>query len=305
MRPQAALIVLLVLCAAVLPASEVGVRIRDETLVAAPRATLADVAELDGNAAACARIGAITVAELPTLSPVRVDVRLVTALATRAAAPEILRITGRGTVARQPRTFSDADLYAAAAAALVPGASIAQVRCSGALTVPEGARLEAAALDPLAVGEVPYCVRALDGERECGRALVVLRVERLVDVVVAARNLRRGEPIGPADLRTERCAATRANLPAVVDPAVLVGSLPVRDLAAGEAVSTTMVVARPAVRAGSTVTALWPGKGFYVELQATALADARAGERVGVRRVGDRALLTCIAQPDGTVLVQP
>jgi len=265
---------------------------------------LGDVAELSGDEAACARLRAVVVAELSTLTPVQVDARLLTALATRTAAPAVLSISGAGTVSRRAHTFTDADLLAAAAAT-VSGARTVPVRCSGAITVPEGAILLAEPLDPKAVGEVPFRVRALEDGRETGRSLVVLRVERDVQVVVAARNLVHGEVIGPNDLRSELRVATRANLQAVIDPASLVGSILRRDLAAGEPVLTSMVAVRPAVRAGSAVTVYWSGNGFSVELQGIALADARAGERVGVRRSVDKAVFTCVAQADGTVLVQP
>jgi flagella basal body P-ring formation protein FlgA len=297
-------VIAILLCALALAASEVEIRIASETFVTAPRATLGDVAGITAEAELGGRLRALVIADLPTLTPVQVDARLVTALAARAAAPATLRIVGSGSVARRPHTFGDADLYAAAAA-VVPGARTVAVRCSGALTVPEGAGLVAEVLDAQAVGEVPFRVRALEEGRETGRALVVLRVEREIAVVVAVRDLVHGTVLGAGDVRCERRLATRANLPAAVDPATLVGGIVRRDLVAGALVPPSLVAPCPAVRAGTTVTALWPGRGFSVELQATALGDARAGERVGVRRLGDRVVLTCIAQADGTVLVQP
>jgi flagella basal body P-ring formation protein FlgA len=294
----------ILLCVCAIAASEVEIRIAAGTLVVAPRATLGDVAEIIAEAELGERLRSIVVADLPTLSPVQVDAHLVVALATRAAAPATLRIVGSGTVARRPHTFGDAELYAAAVA-VVPGARTVIVRCSGALTVPEGAKLVAEPLDAQAVGEVAFRVRALEDGRETGRALVVLRVERDIAVVVAVRDLARGAVIGAADVRSEQRLATRGNLQAAVDPASLVGGIVRRDLVAGALVPPTLVAPRPAVRAGTTVTALLPGHGFSVEMLATVLGDARAGERVGVRRLSDRVVLTCIAQADGTVLVQP
>lgn len=297
-------LLVVLLCASALAAGEVAIRIRGETIVSTSRPTLGDVAEITADEPLRGRLLALVVADLPTLTAVQVDARLVTALATRAAAPATLSISGSGIVARRSCTFGDSELFAAAAAA-APGARITPVRCSGAITVPAGAVLEAEPIDQLAVGEVPFRVRAVEDGRETGRSLVVLRVERDVTVVVAARDLVRGQALGPDDLRTEQRSATRANLLAAIDPASLVGGVLRRDLVAGEAVAPTLVAARLSVRAGANVTALWPGRGFSVEMLVTALADARAGERVGVRRIGDRTVLTCIAQADGTVLVQP
>lgn len=294
----------LLLTAGLLASGEIAIAIRAETWAVGPRATLGEVAELSGEAEICDRLRALTLAELPTLTAVQVDARVVTALATRAAAPATLRITGSGTVARRARTFGDAELFAAAAAT-VTGARISQVRCSGALTVPDGATLVAEALDPQALGDTAFRVRALEDGRETGRSLVVLRIERDVEIAVATRALGRGAIIGAQDVRREVRAATRLNLPAAVDPAGLVGSLARRDIAAGEPMLPGLIAVRPDVRAGSTITVLLPGRGFLVELQGTAQSDARAGERVAVRRSGDQALLSCIAQSDGTALVQP
>ncbi len=294
----------LLLTASLLVSGEVAIAIRAETWAAGPRATLGEVAELSGEAEVCDRLRALTVAELPTLAAVQIEARVVTALATRAAAPATLRITGSGTVARRARTFTDAELFAAAATT-VTGTRIVQVRCSGALTVPEGATLVAEALDPLALGDTAFRVRALEDGRETGRSLVVLRIEREVELTVASRDLVRGATIGAQDVRREVRAATRLNLPAAVEPAGLVGCLARRDIAAGEPMLPGLIAVRPDVRAGSTVTVLLPGRGFLVELQGTAQSNARAGERVAVRRSGDQALLSCIAQADGTALVQP
>lgn len=297
------LALLLALAAALSAAAEVEIRIRAEALVAAPRATLADVAELGGDPAAVARIAGLVVAELPTLAPAGIDRRLVMSLAARPAAPAVLRIAGSGTVARRARTFS-ADELAAAAAVAAQGAETALVRVSGALTVPDGAVLAAEPLDALAEGEVPFRVRAIADGREAGRALVVLRLTRQIEVAVAARPIARGETVGPDALTSERRAASRANLAAAVDPRTLLGGIAVRAIAAGEPVAPAMVAPPLAVRAGSAVTAVWPGRGFSVELSGTALSDARPGERVGIRRQGDAAILQGIAQPDGTVLLQ-
>jgi flagella basal body P-ring formation protein FlgA len=294
----------LLLTAGLLASSEVAIAIRAEVWAAGPRVTLGEVADISGEVEVRDRLRALTVAELSTLTAVHIDARVVTALATRVAAPATLRITGSGTVARRARTFGDAELFAAAAAT-VAGTRITQVRCSGALTVPDGSTLVAEALDPQAIGDTAFRVRALEDGRETGRSLVVLRIERDVEIAVATRPLARGAIIGAQDVRREVRAATHLNLAAAVDPAGLVGSLARRDIAAGEPMLPGLVAVRPDVRAGSTITVLLPGRGFLVELQGTAQSDARAGERVAVRRSGDQVLLSCIAQPDGTALIQP
>lgn len=297
---------LLLCAAAALPAADATLRVRAAVQVAAARATISDVCEIEADPEVRERLAGICVAELPTLTPVLVDARLLTALAVRAASPAQLRVVGSGQVSRRGRTFSSDELQAAAVAAAGPGARCQLVRAGSALTVPDAADLALAAepIDPAAVGEVPFRVRAMEGGRESGRTLVVLRIEREADLVVAVRDIAAGAAVGPHDLRVERRAVDRSNLAAAVDPALLAGGLARRAIAAGEAVTPQLVAKAPAVRSGTTVAVLWPGQGFTVELQATALGDARAGERLGLRRVGDGAMLRGIAQADGTVLAE-
>ncbi len=293
-------------CAALLAGADATLRVRPAITVSAPRATIADVAEIEADPEVHERLSGIVVAELPTLTPVAIDARLLVSLATKAAAPAVLRVIGSGQVVRRTRMFSSDELLAAATASLPAGARGSLVRAGTALTVPDSAEVHLASepIDPVAVGEVPYRVRALEGDRELGRTLVVLRVEREVEIVVAVRDLAQGELIGAQDLRVERRIAERANLAAAVDPALLAGSLARRAIKAGEPVSPQMAAKVPAVRAGSTVAVVWQGDGFAVELQATALGDAKAGERLGLRRAGDGALLRGIAQADGSVLAE-
>ena len=285
--------------------AEVEVRLRAQVLVGADRATLADAAELSGDQEAIARIAALTVAELPTLTPVTIDARLITALATRAAAPATLRISGAGSVARRSRVFTAEELCAAAQA-IVSDATTTVVRCTGSLVVPDAPDLvlRAEPIDRFAVGEVPFRVRAMAGTKESARALVVLHIERIVEVVVAARDLERGEPIAPGDLRCERRRAERSD-PAVVPALELfAGQTPRRRILAGEMLTTALVAIAPVVRAGSTVSVVYPGRDFSVETQAVALADARLGERFGLRRVADGTVITAVAQADGRIVLR-
>jgi len=290
----------------VIAASEVEVHIRPTSVVQAPRATLADIADIRAEPDICERLGAIAICELPTLAPTGVDARLLTALLTRAAAPATLMISGSGTVSRAVRVFTNDELVAAAAAA-VPGATTTLVRVGASLAVPASPDLVLAAepLDAAAIGEVAFRVRAIEAGKETGRTLVVLQVARVVDIVVAARDLARGEVIGSGDVHVERRSATRANLSAAIAAELIVGSVARRNLRSGEPLSVQLVTTAPAVKAGRTVTALWPGRGFSIEVEATALADGKAGERIGLRRVYDGAVFSGVAQSDGSVVVTP
>jgi flagella basal body P-ring formation protein FlgA len=297
----------LLLAAAALAAAQVEIRIRPATELAAPTASLGEVAEITAEPELAARLAGIVIADLSGLAPVAIDAPLVRALAGRAA-PGGLVVTGSGSVVRRARVVDAAALQAACAALLPAAASWSPVRVSSSLTVPDGPgfALEATQLDARQqAGEIAFSVRARDGARETGRALVVLRVERRVPVVVAARDIPRGTLIAASDLRVEQRAADARTAGAATDPAQLVGGLARRDLAAGELLGPALAMLPPAVRAGAPVTAVLPGRGFAIEMPATALADARAGERVQVRRAHDGAVIAGIARADGTVSVTP
>jgi len=297
----------LILLAAAAAAGEAVVTLRARSEIAAARATLGDVAEIAAAPELAARLAAIPVAELPTMTPVRITPHLVRVLAARAAGADGLRVDGEGVAVRRARAYAADDLVAAAAGILPPGATYEVVRVSGGLTVPDGdgMRLVAEALDPGAVGETAFRVRALAAAGEAARALVVLRVVHHATMLVATRAIARGEALGPDAVRSERRVVTSANRAAGgLDTAACVGRVARRDIALGEAILPDLLVHPPVVRAGAAVTAIWPGRGFAVEMTATALADARAGEVLSLRRQGDGGMLRGVAQADGTVLVQ-
>lgn len=288
-------------------AAEALVTIRPFSELALPRATLGDLADIVADAATTARLAAIPVLELATLVPQNVDAKLVRALAARAAAPALLRVVGAGTVTRRARAFSAAELAAAAGASLPADTTWELVRASAGITAPDAPdlRLVAESLDPAAVGEVPFCVRAMAGTVEQGRTLVVLRVARWAEILVAARAIPRGQVVGADDLTVERRALDRANRTAAgLTLELLTGRIASRNLAAGTVITPELLTIPPVVRAGSATTAVWRGRGFAVELATTALADARIGERVNLRRSSDGSVLHGIAQADGTVVIE-
>jgi flagella basal body P-ring formation protein FlgA len=301
------ILVVLALVCPLAVAVEALVTIRPLTELPLPRATLGDVADIVAEEATTARLAAIPVAELATLTPQLVDGRLVRALATRAAAPAVLRVEGSGTVSRRARAFATADLAAAAAAILPADATWELVRAGAGITAPDSAdlRLVAEPLDPTAVGDVPYRVRAMAGPVEQGRSLVVLRVARWAGIVVATRAISRGQVVGPGDLAIERRAVDRANLMAVgLAPDRLAGRVASRDLAAGAVITPDLLLVAPVIRAGAAVAAVWQGRGFAVELATTALGDARAGDRINLRRSSDGTVLHGTAQADGTAVIE-
>lgn len=295
-------VLLLLLLAAGLAAAA-SIELRPEATVVGASVRLGHLAAaLDAEPALAAELAALEIARLADLKPLRLEAAAVQRRLAVLRPGLVLRVQGATTVRRAARRWSEAELLQAAAAQLPPQARLASARIAGPLLAPLEAVLAVEApADPW--GETLVLLRAEADGRSWARAQAVLTVERPVTQWVAARDLARGERLAAGDLRPETRWLRR--MPPAVDPAALVGRLLRRSVAAGELLTPQLVLEQPLVRAGSPVTALWPGPGFVIELQAVAAGDARPGERVAVRRPGDKALLTGTVLEDGRVQLAP
>jgi flagella basal body P-ring formation protein FlgA len=301
-----AITVLLLLAGALrVAAATVEVRLRPEVCLAAPHATLADLADLTGPADLVAAIRDLPVQSLSRVAVV-VDERLVRA-AVGTKAPLVVRGTSK---ARQPvRTISVADCIAAARAVLVPtgdDAEIALVRSSGPVVCGDDGTAPALIAEPLdrgRVGEVPVRVKVMRHEHELARALVVLRIQRFAQVVMLGVDLPRGGVIGAGDVALQRIQLTPATQDALRDLAQVVGRQANRELKAGQVLTPSLAVEPLAVRPGQAVT-LWFKSGT-IELSAPgeALAGGRPGEVVMVRRLADDRRIRGQVTGAGRVLV--
>ncbi|MFW5750800.1 MAG: hypothetical protein ACOCZK_04035, partial [Planctomycetota bacterium] len=107
--PGRMLLVLLATCVTA-GAADLRVSLREEVVLAAPVATLGDIAELEGPAALVERFAGITVQPLYDLAPVTITPGLVRASLARRLDGVTLALSGRTTLTRQSRTFSREDL---------------------------------------------------------------------------------------------------------------------------------------------------------------------------------------------------
>jgi len=290
-RAALALLSLLPLAAAPLAAGEVTVALRPAVSLAAERATLADVADLTGDPDLITVIGGMTVTEMPDLRERRLEpdeVRRAIGLGLGTS----LIIRGDCRVSRRGQVITEQDLIGAAKALIAPEGddlTITILRSSGVVTIPGGGSdpvLSAQALDTGRSGDIPYRIRVLRGEVELARALVTLRVVRHRQMTVAARAIRRGERIGPGDLRIERVMVERIPVPSP-SPEELIGREARLDIAEGTPLTERVVIQPPAVRAGQALTLLVISERFQLTSSGEALNDGRIGEQIAVRRTAD------------------
>jgi flagella basal body P-ring formation protein FlgA len=289
-------------------AATVEVRLRPEVVLAAPRATLADLAELSGPPDAVAAVAALPMQELSPVA-VRVDERLVRARIGRQAATVTLRISGEAAVRQPLQVVTVAQLQAAAEGLLRTAgddAEIVLVRASGQVsfgddgTVPE---LRAEPLDRGTVGEVAIRIKVLRGDRELARSLVVLRVRRFAQVVTLGVDLHHGQPVGAGDVGLQRIELTPATQEAFRSLDEAVGRVVMRDLTAGQVLTPGVAQAAADVRPGQAVTLVFRSGTVELSAPGEALSDGHVGEIVTVRRLADdRRMRTQILGP-GRVLV--
>ncbi|MDR0635026.1 MAG: flagellar basal body P-ring formation protein FlgA [Azoarcus sp.] len=130
------------------------------------------------------------------------------------------------------------------------------------------------------------------------------RVKVVADYLVAARPLRAGQIIGPADL-----GARRGDLAALPDDLLTetsqaVGRHARHALAKDSPLQARMLRTPAAVRQGGEVTVVSRGAGFQVSNAGRALNTAAPGEAVKVR-LPDNRVVTGTARADGTVELSP
>ena len=239
-------------------AATVDIALRPEVTLAAKRATLGDVAEVSGPADAVASLSCTIVQEL-TSGELLVDERIVRSRIGKLPAGMSMAVRGETHLRQAVRPITVERLGQVAAAAIMQAgddAEIVIVRCSGPMRLPDDGvepHLQATPLDRSAVGEVPLRVIARQGELELSRALVVLRVRRFARIATLVADHPRGRAIGVGDVLLQRSELTTATQEAFRSLDEVIGREPVRDLAAGQAVTPNLTAKPYDIKPGQPV----------------------------------------------------
>lgn len=133
-------------------------------------------------------------------------------------------------------------------------------------------------------------------------AYLQAQVAVVADYLVAARPLRAGQVLGPADLGQRRGDLTALPDNVLTDGTQAMGHHTRIAIAAGSALRGDMLRVPHAVRQGQTVTVLSSGPGFRVSSEGRAMNNAAPGENVRVR-LANGQVVTGIAQAGGGVEV--
>lgn len=133
-------------------------------------------------------------------------------------------------------------------------------------------------------------------------AYLQAQVSVVADYLVAARPLRAGQVLGPADLGSRRGDLTALPDNLLTDVTQASGHLTRIAVAAGQPLRGDMLRVPLAVRQGQNVQVRSAGPGFQVSSEGRALGNAAAGESVRVR-LNNGQVVTGIVNTGGTVEV--
>jgi flagella basal body P-ring formation protein FlgA len=123
------------------------------------------------------------------------------------------------------------------------------------------------------------------------------------DVVVTAGPVRRGQVLGPVDVRLERADLTQLPADVLTEPQMAVGKSANVALPAGFTLREDMLRAPLAVTAGQRVRILFQGEGFSVSSEGRALGNASIGKPVQVRAASGK-VMSGVVQEAGVVQVR-
>ena len=245
-------------------------------------------------------IGTLGIRAAWTAAAVRgLVVGLVGAMGLAGAAPEAARAEDLRTALE---TFVRANAPEPPTAVTLPALDDFAVAESGAGDEPVEIRLS---VHPNArfVGRVPVSVALLSGGRPLKRGVVTaeVRIERAV--WVAARPLRRGEPLAGEAVRLE--SRDLAGLPAgyLGADADLAGRRARRSLRAGTPLAAALVETAPLVERGAPVRIEFESGALRIEARGEARDDGRAGDTVRVLNRDSKRELTGRVVGEGVVRV--
>jgi flagella basal body P-ring formation protein FlgA len=143
----------------------------------------------------------------------------------------------------------------------------------------------------LALGRQRVGLVLLRGQEEAGRLDALVEAAVTLPVLVAARDLAPGEPLGPGDAVPVRLRLTDLGAEHLSDPGQLAGLCPARAIRAGAALEARSLTRLLLVRRGQPVTVLAECGAVSVRDSATAMGDGGLGDLVTVERRGTRVRL--------------
>lgn len=130
-----------------------------------------------------------------------------------------------------------------------------------------------------------------------------VEISATTEVLVAAKPLVKGAAVLPTDLRSERRAISRPPGNYLRDMAKVRGIVLLRDVAAGEVLSSDAFAARVVVKAGDSVRVEATSGKLKIVIAGEARASGRIGDRIAVKNLQSGAVLQAVITDEGIVSI--
>ncbi|WP_243644901.1 flagellar basal body P-ring formation chaperone FlgA [Phorcysia thermohydrogeniphila] len=129
---------------------------------------------------------------------------------------------------------------------------------------------------------------------------IPVRIDKKVEVVVAARDIPKGKVISPSDLKKEKLPSLKVRRGALTFESVI-GKVAKRDIRAGEVIKGRDLEPNFVVKKGKPVKLIYESGGIHVELLAVALENGAVGDIIKVKNVSTGKVLVCKVIGENTV----
>lgn len=130
------------------------------------------------------------------------------------------------------------------------------------------------------------------------------KVEPYVEVLVASRDIARGQALGPVDFEPRKMPLSAAPSGALTDPDQALGLVARKTIFPGEYISERDLQERVLVQRNQTVNAVVRAGAVTLNARLVAMADGRAGDAIPCVNPGSKEQVLAMVMPDGTVQVE-
>jgi flagella basal body P-ring formation protein FlgA len=120
---------------------------------------------------------------------------------------------------------------------------------------------------------------------------------------IAARPLKRGEPIQASDVRLNRVSGASLSTDSLEQIGDVVGRVLLRDLGQGELFNSKAVKVPPVITVGSPVTMIYRKGRLEATARGVALEDGIEGQEINIRNESSKKVLRARVQERGVVIV--
>lgn len=129
------------------------------------------------------------------------------------------------------------------------------------------------------------------------------KVERMRLILVAARNIGRGERLSNADFSLEQRDVSTMGNSTVSDPARIAGKEARRPINLGDSLRTTSVTAPEVIQRGDAVSVKAVSGGIAVSTSGVAMNDGKVGEQIRVQNLKSERIIKARVTASGQVQV--